>query len=60
LALIVEQLREDPQLTIPDLASRLSKSASAVQRGILKLQQQGYLRRTGSRKSGHWEVIDHD
>jgi ATP-dependent DNA helicase RecG len=59
-ALILELLRENPEFTVPDLAIRLSKSPSAIQRGVLKLQQQGYLKRVGSRKVGYWEVINHE
>jgi len=56
-ALILALLQEDPNLTVPDIAARISKSGSAVQRSILKLQSAGRLKRTGSRKVGQWEVL---
>ena len=53
---VLEFLRQSPSLTVPEIAVKLAKSESAVQRAILKLQQAGALKRIGSRKSGHWEV----
>ena len=56
-ARILELLQKNPNLTVPDIALQISKSESAVQRGILKLQIAGRLKRAGSRKSGHWELL---
>jgi len=56
-ARILELLQKNPNLTVPDIALQISKSESAVQRGILKLQIAGRLKRAGSRKSGYWEVL---
>jgi predicted HTH transcriptional regulator len=56
-ARILELLQENPNLTVPEIALQISKSESAVQRGILKLQVAGRLKRAGSRKGGHWEVL---
>jgi ATP-dependent DNA helicase RecG len=55
--LILELLSKDAHLTVELLAHHLSKSESAVNRAILKLQSQGLLHREGSRKAGHWKVI---
>jgi ATP-dependent DNA helicase RecG len=54
---ILELLQKNPNLTVPDIALQISKSESAVQRGIMKLQIAGRLKRAGSRKSGYWEVL---
>lgn len=56
-ARILELLQKNPTLAVPDIALQISKSESAVQRGILKLQIAGRLKRAGSRKSGHWELL---
>ena len=56
-ARILELLQENPNFTVPEIALQISKSESAVQRGILKLQVAGRLKRAGSRKGGHWEVL---
>jgi predicted HTH transcriptional regulator len=53
---ILVLLKENPALSIPELAERIGKSESAVERAIRKLRQQGILRRVGPDKGGHWEV----
>ncbi|KAF0127732.1 MAG: ATP-dependent DNA helicase RecG [Elusimicrobia bacterium] len=58
--LILGLLQKNPSLTVPEIALQISKSESAVQRGVLKLQIARQLKRTGSRKSGHWEVLKGD
>ena len=55
---IVDLLLQDPHMTVPELASALSRSESAAQRAIQKLQKAGVLRRVGSRKSGHWKILN--
>ncbi len=56
--LILERLRKTPNQTISSLAEEISKSESAVQRAMLKLQAEGRLERVGGRKEGRWEVLD--
>ena len=51
-------LKEDPNLAVPDLAERIGKSESAVERAICKLRQQNRLQRIGPAKGGHWEVVE--
>ena len=58
--LILILLRETPALSIPDLASRLEKSESAVERAIRKLREAGRLQRIGPAKGGYWQVLDED
>ncbi len=53
---IAELLLHDPHMTVTEVAAKISRSESAAQRAILKLQKAGVLRRVGSRKSGHWEI----
>ena len=56
--LILEQLRDAPGSSIPELAQQLDKSDSAIERAIRKLRAQGKLQRIGPAKGGHWEVIE--
>lgn len=46
------------EMTIPDLAEAVGLSTRAVEKQIAKLRQTGRLRRVGSKKAGHWEVLD--
>jgi ATP-dependent DNA helicase RecG len=54
---ILALLNENPTLSIPELAEEMGKSESAVERAIRKLRQENRLKRIGSAKGGHWEVI---
>ena len=48
---------ENPFLSIPEIAERINKSESAVERAIRKLREEGRLKRIGPAKGGHWEII---
>jgi len=49
-------LKEKPVLSIPELAEKMGKSTSAVERAVRKLRQAGRLKRIGPAKGGHWEI----
>ena len=55
---IIELLKTNPGLTIPELAEYMGKSESAVERAVKKLREAGQLKRVGPAKGGHWEVIE--
>ncbi|HEB93338.1 MAG TPA: winged helix-turn-helix transcriptional regulator [Gammaproteobacteria bacterium] len=55
--LILEVLMEDPNLTLAQVAARIQKSLSAVERAANKLVKQGKLARIGPKKGGHWQVL---
>jgi predicted HTH transcriptional regulator len=55
--LILALLRETSALSMSELALRLNKSASAVERAIRKLRESGRLARVGPDKGGHWQVL---
>ncbi|MEA1928767.1 MAG: winged helix-turn-helix transcriptional regulator, partial [Candidatus Auribacterota bacterium] len=50
----------NPQLTISELAQRINRSNSAIERAIRKLQKSGRLKRIGPDKGGHWQVVGED
>jgi len=50
-------LDENPFLSIPEIAERINKSESAVERAIRKLREEGRLKRIGPAKGGYWEII---
>ena len=54
---IIELLKANPGLTIPELAEHIGKSESAVERAVKKLRVTGQLKRVGPAKGGHWEVV---
>jgi Fic family protein len=55
---ILELLTRRPQLTVGELASLLKKTTRTIERHLKALREQGRLKRVGSDKAGHWEVIE--
>jgi len=50
-------LKQDGNLTIPELASLIGVTERSIERNIKKLQEQGQLLRVGLAKGGRWEVL---
>ena len=57
---ILSLLALNKHMTITELMQDIGKSKSAVKRAIQKLQKEGYLKRLGPKKGGHWEVVKKD
>ena len=55
--LIITLLRAAPDATISELAQKLGKSDSAIERAIRKLRAEGKLTRIGPAKGGRWQVM---
>lgn len=55
---ILELLRGAPHMTTAELASRLDRSGSAINRAIRQLRESGRLQRIGPDKGGSWKVLD--
>ncbi|MEA3360070.1 MAG: winged helix-turn-helix transcriptional regulator [Thermodesulfobacteriota bacterium] len=53
---ILTALKQDGNLTIPELASLIDVTERSMERNIKKLQEQSRLRRIGPSKRGRWEV----
>ncbi len=56
--MIPAALIQDSTLSVPELASRMNKSESAVERAIRKLRETGKLKRIGPARGGHWQVLE--
>ncbi len=54
----VKLIKENPQITLDELAEAIGKSRRTVARQIKQLQEEGVIRRVGSDKTGYWEVIN--
>ena len=54
---IVQILRDNPQCTIPDLATACNVSRATVDRAVKALKDANRIRRIGGTR-GHWEVCD--
>ncbi|MBI5601876.1 MAG: putative DNA binding domain-containing protein [Deltaproteobacteria bacterium] len=55
---IIDFLRQDGTITTEELGKAIGISKRAVLKQIDKLKGQGRLRRIGSAKGGHWEVME--
>lgn len=55
---ILEMLRQDPVVSIPEIAEALGKSTRAIEMQIAKLKGLGCLEHIGPAKGGHWQVIE--
>ena len=55
---IVELLRENPKITLAEVAEKIGKSLRTVKTIIKKLQENGVIERVGGKKNGCWSVID--
>ena len=53
---IIQLMRENPQITIKEMASALGKNETTVSRNISQLKEAGVVKRVGSDKTGHWEL----
>lgn len=54
----VKFIRENPNITLDELSMAICKSRRTVARQVKQLQEDGIIRRVGSDKTGHWEIID--
>jgi Uncharacterized conserved protein len=53
-------LKQDPSLTLREIALKLNKSKRTIERYVKELREEGALRRIGSDKDGVWQVNDSD
>lgn len=51
-------IQSNPAISYDELAELTQKDRSTVMRNIGKLKDAGTLKRVGSRKTGHWEIIE--
>jgi ATP-dependent DNA helicase RecG len=57
LAGIVQSMLDNPKVTLTRMVESLGISTTAVEKNIAFLKSQGYIRRVGPAKGGHWEVL---
>lgn len=55
---LLNEIRKTPAADYATLAAGLGVSEATVKRNIQKLKRQDRIRRIGSKKTGHWEVIE--
>ena len=50
-------MRDNPNVTIPELQKILGISETAVEKNIAFLRENGYIERIGSKRTGYWKVL---
>jgi ATP-dependent DNA helicase RecG len=59
-AVLIEALRQNPNLTYDEMSKQLSLPRRTVSREIKALQEEARIRRVGNNRTGHWEVVNVD
>ena len=54
---ILRLIRENPEITTSELAEKSGVTPKGVEWNIGKLKKEGFIKRVGPDKGGHWEVI---
>ena len=54
---IVQSMKDNPRVTVSELAKRLRLSTTAIEKNIHHLKMKGYVKRVGPAKGGHWEIV---
>lgn len=54
---IVELMRDNPNITIPDLAIAVHTNERNIEKHTSNLQAKGIIRRVDGRKEGYWQVL---
>jgi len=55
---ILTLMKQNSQITIGDICTKLAMSESGVKKVIKKLKDEDKIKRVGSLKAGHWEIVD--
>jgi len=54
---IIKLIKENPEITIPELAKKIGLTARAIEKQIKNLRESNVIRRVGANKGGHWEIL---
>lgn len=54
---ILRLIKENNKISAGELSDKIGISPRAVEKQISKLKSEGYLKRVGPNKGGHWEVL---
>lgn len=54
---ILEIISRDPNITIEGLSAKIHINIRNTKKNISKLKELGNLKRIGSDKTGHWEIV---
>jgi predicted HTH transcriptional regulator len=55
---VLDLINENPSISRKELSERLNINPSAVQKHIQKLKSEGFIKRIGGDRGGHWEIMN--
>ena len=55
---IISLIKENPSITIHELADKIGLTVKGVEWNIKKLKEKGKLKRIGPAKGGYWEIVE--
>jgi len=55
---VFNAIKDNPQATIEEISKMVKLSIAGTKKNIIKLKQQGEIRRIGADKGGQWEVVE--
>ena len=55
--LIIELIKEQPKITLQEIAGKIGKSLRTVKMTIRVLQESGKIERVGGKKGGSWKLL---
>lgn len=55
---IIDMIKQNRDITIDEMADKLSKNRKTVLRELKKLKEENLVKRVGSDKTGYWQTID--
>jgi len=58
--LILKLIKQNQKITISMLSNAIGITTTAIENNIKSLKKDNFLKRVGSDKTGHWEVIEHE
>ena|SRR3989344_6812916 len=54
---IIEIMKKNSKITIPEIARELNVNEKTIKRDIEKIRESGRVKRIGPDKGGHWEIL---
>jgi len=55
---ILNHIKENPNITIKELAKTLELTTRAIEKQIAKLKKENRLKRVGSARKGYWQIVE--
>lgn len=55
---VLSLIKNNASITMPKLAEALNVTVRTIERAVKRLKEDGKIKRIGSNKTGHWEIIE--